>query len=101
MRIEQHPILSFPKRKKIKFTFDGQEVEGYEGDTIASALHAAGYRILSRSQEKNRARGFFCAIGNCSSCLMVVNGQANVKTCVEKLKEGMVVKTQQGKGHIQ
>ncbi|MFA6984212.1 MAG: 2Fe-2S iron-sulfur cluster-binding protein, partial [Sedimentibacter sp.] len=38
MRIEEHPILKFNKGKMIKFVFDGQEMEGYEGETIAAAL---------------------------------------------------------------
>ncbi|WP_019229895.1 (2Fe-2S)-binding protein [Sedimentibacter sp. B4] len=100
MRIEQHPILQFHKGKKLKFTFNGEEVEGFEGETIAAALHAAGVKVLGRSLFLHRPRGFYCAIGNCSSCLMTVNGKANVKTCVTDLEEGMVVETQEGKGVI-
>jgi len=100
MRIEKHPILEFHKGRKIKFTFNGQEVEGFEGETIAAALHAAGVKILGKSLFLHRPRGFYCAIGNCSSCLMTVNGAANVKTCVTDLEEGMIVETQEGKGVI-
>ena len=42
MRIEEHPILEFNKGRLIKFIFNGQEMEGYEGETIAAALHAQG-----------------------------------------------------------
>lgn len=100
MRIEQHPIISFNKGKKVKFLFDGKEYEGYEDEPIAAALHAAGIRVLGHSHNLNRPRGFYCAIGNCSSCLMKVNGEPNVRVCVEKLKEGMVVETQIGKGDL-
>lgn len=100
MRIEQHPILQFQKGKKLKFTFNKEEVEGFEGETIAAALHAAGVKVLGRSLFLHRPRGFYCAIGNCSSCLMTVNGKANVKTCVTDLEDGMIVETQEGKGVI-
>lgn len=100
MRIEEHPILTFERGKKIKFMFNGTEYEGYEGESIAAALHAAGVRVLGESLFKHRPRGFYCAIGNCSSCLMVVNGEPNVRTCITDLEEGMVVETQQGKGRI-
>jgi len=100
VRIEKHPILEFDKRKKIKFTFNGDEVEGYEVETIAAALHAAGIKVLGESIFKHRPRGFYCAIGNCSSCNMIVNGEPNVRTCITELKEGMVVETQYGKGVI-
>jgi len=98
MRIENHPILTFNKGRKVTFTFDGKNYEGYEGEPIAAALHAAGIKGLGHSHTKNRPRGFYCAIGNCSSCLMVVNDEPNVRVCVEKLTEGMVIETQKGLG---
>ncbi len=100
MRIENHPILEFRKGKKVTFTFNGAAVEGYEGEPVAAALHAAGVRVLSHSRNYRRPRGFWCAIGNCSSCNMRVNGVPNVRTCVEPLLEGMIVETQQGRGEI-
>lgn len=48
MRIEEHPILKFNKVKKIRFIFNGHEIEGYEGETIAAALHAAGVKVLGK-----------------------------------------------------
>ncbi len=98
MRIENHPILEFNRTKELRFTFNGKEMVGYDGETIAAALHANGVKILSHSLKEGRPRGFFCAIGNCSSCLMRVNGTPNVRVCTEPLKDGMVVEIQQGKG---
>jgi predicted molibdopterin-dependent oxidoreductase YjgC len=100
MRITEHPILKFDKGKEVTFTFDGKTIKGFEGEPIAAALHAAGVKVLRHSAEKHRPRGFYCAIGNCSSCLMTVDGEANVRVCVEKLREGMVVETQKGKGDL-
>jgi predicted molibdopterin-dependent oxidoreductase YjgC len=100
MRISNHPILDFVQGKEIKFTFQGDEVIGYEGDTIASALHAVDVRVLGESVFKHRPRGFYCAIGNCSSCLMRVDGKPNVRTCITSLKAGMIVEIQKGKGSI-
>ena len=37
------------RARVISFNFDGKPVEAYEGDTIASALFAAGRRTFSRS----------------------------------------------------
>ena len=96
----EHPILKFHKGREVRFWFDGRELTGHEGEPIAAALHAAGVRVLSRSENLHRPRGFFCAIGTCSSCIMKVNGQPNVRVCIEKLCEGMVVETQHGKGDV-
>jgi predicted molibdopterin-dependent oxidoreductase YjgC len=98
MRIEEHPILDFKRGKLLHFTFNGEQMTGYEGESVAAALHAAGVKALGESIFLHRPRGFYCAIGNCSSCLMVVDGVPNVKTCVTELREGMAVETQRGKG---
>ena len=100
MRIENHPILEFPVREKVQFVFDGTKVEGLAGEPIAAALHAAGVRSLRHSSRFHRPRGLFCAIGNCSSCLMTVDGVPNVRICVEPLRAGMQVETQEGKGKL-
>ncbi|WP_425061072.1 Hydrogen cyanide synthase subunit HcnA [Sporomusa carbonis] len=100
MRITNHPILTFPDKTKVRFYFNGQELEGYAGEPIAAALHAAGITVLRHSHELDRPRGLFCAIGNCSSCLMVVNGMPNVRVCVEPLQQDMIVETQTGRGKL-
>ena len=47
--------------KPIKFTFDGKEYSGYEGDTLASALLANGELVLARSFKYHRPRGVYSA----------------------------------------
>ena len=97
-RIRDHPILDFPHGRKVNFTWQGEEMWGYEGEPIAAALHALGVRVLHLGHGSGRPRGFFCAIGNCSSCLVVVDGVPNVRACVEPLREGMRVERQDGVG---
>ena len=99
MRIQDHPILgSFKKGKQVPFTFDGRTMKGFEGEPIAIALRANGILIHRYTVKRNEPRGMFCAIGRCTDCIMVVDGVPNVRTCVEPLKEGMVVQTQIGNG---
>ena len=100
MRIEKHPILTFEKKKEISFIFEGRQVNGFEGDTIASALHAQDIKTLSYSIKDKRPRGFYYAIGNCASCHMIVNDIPNVRTCITPLSEGIIVKRQHDKGVI-
>ncbi len=100
MRIKKHPILTFPEREQIEFIFEGKLVYGFKGDTVGSALHALGITTLSKSIKKDRPRGFYCAIGNCASCNMIVDGIPNVRTCIMPLRAGMVVSRQDNKGVI-
>ncbi len=100
MRITEHPILRFQRGRELTFELDGRSMKGFAGETIAAALHANGVRVLRESPTLHRPRGFFCAIGRCSSCLMTVNGVPNVMTCITPLEEGMRVETQRDKGRI-
>ena len=97
-RIYKHPILGdFKEFRKIKISVDGRDIEAMEGEPIAAALTAAGIKVFHRSAKKDEPRGYYCAIGVCSDCFMVVNGQPNIRTCVTPVEEGMVVETQKGK----
>ena len=89
MRIQEHPILgTYEKGKLVSFTFDGKPLEGYAGEPIAMA-----HRY---TRKEHKPRGIFCAIGRCTDCVMVVNGQPNVRTCITPLEEGMEIRTQYG-----
>lgn len=96
MRIDDHPIISFPERETVTFSYEGQEVEARKGETIAAALHNEGVMELRKSGDKKRPRGLFCAIGKCSSCLMMVDGVPNVRTCITLAQENMEVEKQNG-----
>jgi predicted molibdopterin-dependent oxidoreductase YjgC len=100
-RISEHPILDFPKKKLVVFYFEGKKLYGYEGEPIAAALLANGIKVFRESIKLHRPRGLYCAIGNCSSCLMVVDGKPNVRTCITPLREGMRIERQRGKGAIE
>ena len=97
VRISTHPILGEIKKGRIvNFTYNGKELQGYEGEPIAAALKAQGVMVHRYTKKEHKPRGIFCAIGRCTDCVMVVNGQPNVRTCVTPLQDGMEIKTQYG-----
>jgi len=49
------------RTKGIRFSFDGQQLAGYQGDTLASALLANGHRLVGRSFKYHRPRGILTA----------------------------------------
>ena len=81
-----------------RFTVDGEPVDAYPGETVATALLAADRRVARRTAHRGAPRGVFCAIGVCHDCRMVVDGEANVRTCLVPARAGMVVETQLGFG---
>ena len=45
------------RSRPVNFTFDGKTYQGYEGDTVASALLANGVHLMGRSFKYHRPRG--------------------------------------------
>ena len=74
-KIKKHPVLEVPVRDKVIFKYNGQEVEGEKGYTIAAALHRAGFPVHSHSLD-GRERSLECGIGKCGACEMLVDGSA-------------------------
>ena len=96
-RITDHPILGdLPPVPLVEFTFDGATVVGREGELIAAALFAAGYRVLRTMPRFGDARGGYCMIGRCADCMVVVDGVPNVPACLTPVSTGLVVRTQRG-----
>lgn len=98
-----HSLASQPKRlspqagevidrsQTVKFKFDGKEYTAHPGDTIASALAAAGVNVISRSFKYHRPRGLLCCSGHCPNCLVQVGDEPNVRACTTDVQEGMAV----------
>ena len=93
-RLGVSPTQLIDRSRTVAFDFDGRTVEGYEGDTIASALYASGVRIFSRSFKYHRPRGLLCAAGSCANCLVTVDGVPNVRACTEPARSGLSVRGQ-------
>lgn len=82
-RIVEHPILDIPEAEEIIFKFNGQDVVGYKGYTIAAALHQAGFPVHSHSLD-GRERSLECGIGKCGACEMLVDGKIR-RICITKV----------------
>ncbi|MDR1274264.1 MAG: FAD-dependent oxidoreductase [Odoribacteraceae bacterium] len=82
-KITRHPILEIPSREVVHFTFNGRDVEGESGFTIAAALHRAGFPVHSHSLA-GRPRSLACGIGKCGACEMLVDGKVR-RACVTKV----------------
>ncbi len=82
-RIDKHPILEVPQKQEVRFTYEGREIVGEKGFTIAAALHQAGFPVHSHSL-KNRERSLECGIGKCGACEMLVDGQIK-RICITRV----------------
>jgi len=102
MRVLKHPILGpLDRRRDVKITVNGNVISAIEGEPIASALIAAGIMTFRETRVLKEPRGYFCGIGLCSDCMMIVDGVPNVRTCITAVKDGMNIETQLGFARVQ
>lgn len=74
----------------VVFTFDGQSVEGHEGENLAGALLRAGRLHLRNAPENGGPRGAFCCMGLCQECAVRIDGQV-VEACRTEVTQGLAV----------
>ena len=82
-KITDHPILPVPQENLHSFLFEGKPVSGQKGQTIAAALHQAGFPVHHHSL-KDRNRTMECGIGKCGACEMIVDGHIR-RICITKV----------------
>ncbi|UNK71444.1 (2Fe-2S)-binding protein [Microbacterium sp. H1-D42] len=73
----------------ISIRFDGDELQGRDGATIAGVLLANGQRTWRDAQ--GAERGIFCGIGICQDCILTVNGVEGVRACQRPACDGDVI----------
>ena len=100
MKVEHHPIVTYEERPLVPFTLDGLSLTGREGEPIAAALLANDIHIFRYTHKEHAPRGVFCGIGQCSDCVVIVNGVPNVRACVTPLAAGMRIERQHGHGQL-
>ena len=77
------------RAQPLEFRFEGKNHQGFAGDTITSALAAAGVMTLSRSFKYHRRRGVLSAANHDSNAIFQVGGQPTVRGDVTPLEAGM------------
>jgi hypothetical protein len=98
-RIPRHPLLGdAPAGETTKVVVDGQAYYGFVGEPLAMTLLANGVRASRTMPDSGKNRGYFCGVGRCPDCAMMIDGELNVMTCSTPLRPGMIVRTQQGLG---
>ena len=79
--------------KPVKISVDGNLIEAYEGETIATALLSVGIRTFRLTSKHKEPRSLFCGMGVCFECLVTVDGVHAIRACVTPVAEGMQVET--------
>jgi sarcosine oxidase subunit alpha len=94
MRLPPQPGEVINRDEPLEFTWNGRSFRGYAGDTIASALAAAGERVFSRSMKYHRPRGLLTASFHDPGCMVQVGDEPNVRGAHRLVADGMVAASQ-------
>lgn len=83
---------SFPT---VRITFENRPLDVPAGISVAAAVlgHAHPGKTYNHPID-NSARAPYCLMGVCFECLMEINGEPDVQSCLVTVQEGMTVKRQ-------
>jgi predicted molibdopterin-dependent oxidoreductase YjgC len=79
----------------ITITVDGRPLACYAGETVATALLAAGFRGLRASPRIGAPRGAFCMMGVCQECAIRIDDRVQ-QACLVRVHQGLRVELELG-----
>ena len=86
------------RSKPVRFSFDGEQFTGFQGDTLASALLANGMRLVGRSFKYHRPRGILTAGSEEPNALVELRSGArrepNTRATTIELYDGLAAASQ-------
>ena len=87
------------------FSFNGKQMQGHPGDTLASALVANGVKLVGRSFKYHRPRGIFTAGSEEPNALVQLRSGAhqepNTRATVAELFDGLSATSQNHRGPLE
>lgn len=81
----------------VSVSIEGRTVTVPAGYTAAAAMLAHGPTATRTTPVTGAPRAPYCMMGVCFECLMEIDGQPNQQGCLVPVREGMTIRTQQGK----
>ncbi|MDF2709751.1 MAG: ferredoxin [Nonomuraea muscovyensis] len=91
------------RSRTLRFTFDGREYTGHPGDTLASALLAAGVRRVATSVKLGRPRGVFSAGSEEPSAVVQIEApfpEPMLPATTVELYDGLAASSLAGQGRL-
>ena len=89
LRIDRSRVF---RQKFVPLKIDGEIIKAPIGEILAVTLFVNKKINLNYSSRINEPRSFFCLMGSCQECLIMVDEKI-VTACQERVKKGISVKT--------
>lgn len=83
--------------KPVTLSIDGVSVAAEEGEPVAAILLRTPPFTCRRTPVGGMARAPFCMMGACFECLVEIDGETSMRSCMRPAREGMAVVRQLGR----
>ena len=87
---------SAPDKPTVTVRFEDQSICVEAGLSIAAALLLKGAQPLRTTPVTQAPRAPYCMMGVCFECLVEVDGKPSRQACLTTVRDGMVIRRQQG-----
>jgi D-hydroxyproline dehydrogenase subunit gamma len=95
------PIEPTGEKRAVTLQVGGKSIVARAGDSLAIALLNSGVTPFRQTPVSGKPRAPLCLMGVCFDCLVEVDGQQNVQSCMVEVQEGMQVQLQHGARHME
>jgi predicted molibdopterin-dependent oxidoreductase YjgC len=85
-----------PTSATVSVQFEGQWMSVPAGVSVAAALLLKGGEPFRTTPVSHAPRAPYCMMGVCFECLVEVDGKPSRQACLTPVREGMIVRRQQG-----
>jgi predicted molibdopterin-dependent oxidoreductase YjgC len=83
-------IPNVQRGEPVTLSVNGDEIQAYEGESVAAALWAAGIRTTRVGVISGSPRGALCFMGLCQDCLVQIDGE-QAQSCLVPVRDGITV----------
>jgi hypothetical protein len=91
------PIRAGATERLVEIEFNGRPLAVPGQGSVAAALLAAGALRFRSTPVSGAPRAPYCMMGVCFECLVEIDGQGSVQSCLTPVAAGMRIARQQGR----
>lgn len=96
---QERPLFTMqpsPVGATVTLQFEGQSLTVPPGLSVAAALLLHGAGMFRSTPVSGAPRAPYCMMGVCFECLVEIDGKPARQACLTTVRDGMIVRRQQG-----
>jgi sarcosine oxidase subunit alpha len=86
-------LQNVSKKDPFALQVDDDSVLAFPGETLATAILASGKKVMRLSDKMHRPRSYYCGMGLCNECLVILEDGSRVRACQTPAVPSMKIKT--------